>query len=61
MFFSCFCHNFVDMASGGFKTPKSDVWGGVTALAIVKSGNCKKIKCNSCDKIFAGGSLCRRT
>jgi hypothetical protein len=45
------------MSSGSFMTPKSDVWGGVTALAIVKSGNCKKIKCNSCDKIFAGGSL----
>jgi hypothetical protein len=29
---------------GGFITPKSEVWGNVTALCEVKSGHCKSMR-----------------
>jgi hypothetical protein len=48
------------MSSGGFRAPSAAVWGSVTALELAKSGNCKKIKCNSCEAVFAGGSQARR-
>jgi hypothetical protein len=40
---------------GGFSTPNSEVWGNVTALAEVKGGHCKSMKCDSCEKTFSGG------
>ena len=44
-------------SSGGFRTPKSAVWNkGVTAQAPVSGGSCKKIQCDNCEAMFAGGS-----
>jgi hypothetical protein len=44
-------------SSGGFRTPKSAVWNkGVTAQAPVSGGSCKKIQCDICETMFAGGS-----
>jgi hypothetical protein len=44
-------------SSGGFRTPKSAVWNkGVTAQAPVSGGSCKKIQCDNCETMFAGGS-----
>ena len=40
-----------------FATPKTPVWGHVSARAPLKGGNCKAIVCNHCEKEFAGGSL----
>ena len=36
---------------GVFSTPNSEVWGNVTALVEVKSGHCKSLRCDSCEKI----------
>jgi hypothetical protein len=38
-------------------TPKTPVWGHVSARAPVKGGTCKVIVCDHCEKEFAGGSL----
>ena len=44
-------------SSGGFRTPKSAVWNkGVTARTPVSGGRCKKIQCDNCEAMFAGGS-----
>ena len=40
-----------------FNTPKTPVWGHVSARAPVKGGTCKVIVCDHCEKEFAGGSL----
>ena len=39
-----------------FSTPKSREWSGVTAQQAVVNGNCPSIKCNYCDKVFAGNA-----
>jgi hypothetical protein len=38
------------VTEGGFSTPNSEVWGNVTALVEVKSGHCKSLRCDSCEK-----------
>ena len=40
-----------------FNTPKTTVWGHVSARSAVKAGTCKAIVCGHCEKEFAGGSL----
>jgi hypothetical protein len=41
-----------------FNTPKTPVWGHISARAAVKGGGtCKAIVCDHCEKEFAGGSL----
>ena len=40
----------------GFTTPKSREWTGVTVQQAVVNGNCKSIKCNYCEKVFAGNA-----
>ena len=40
-----------------FNTPKTTVWGHVSARAAVKQGTCKAIVCDHCETEFSGGSV----